>query len=63
MTAWMRNKMAYFDEKRGEVVLSEEDKEMFKEVHSHFSPKGLRTPVADSIMRKIWGKLSTNKQV
>ena len=46
--------MAYFDEKTGEIVLSEDDKEMFKDIQSNFSPKGIRTSWAKSIIDWLW---------
>jgi hypothetical protein len=51
--------MAYFDEKRGEVVLSEEDKEMFKEVGRKVSMQ--RTPWANSIINKLMPKEFQNE--
>lgn len=53
--------MAHFDEKRGEIILSEEDKEMFKEVGSHFTQNGLRTPWANSIINKLMPKELQNE--
>ena len=43
--------MAYYNEKRGEIVLSEEDKEMFKNVSRNMSAG--KTPWATSIMKAI----------
>lgn len=43
--------MAYFDEKKGEIILSEDDKEMFKNVGRNMSAG--KTPWATSIMRAI----------
>ena len=46
--------MAYFDEKRGDIVLSREDKEMFDEIKASFQPTGgVRTPIANRIMKWI----------
>lgn len=43
--------MAYFDKKSGEIVLSEEDKEMFKEISRNASTG--KTPWANSILKAI----------
>lgn len=43
--------MAYFDEKRGEIVLSEDDKELFRECGRNNGAG--RHIWADSIMRSI----------
>lgn len=43
--------MAYYDKRQGQIILSEDDKEMFKEVSRNMSVK--KTPIATSIMKAI----------
>lgn len=43
--------MAYFDERQKQIILSEDDKEMFKE--RNVSSVNKRTPIADNIMKAI----------
>lgn len=43
--------MAYFDKEKGKIILSEEDKKMFREVGHNVSTK--KTPIANSIIRSI----------
>lgn len=57
----MKNNMAYFDEKRGEIVLSEEDKEIFKEVSRNVSMQ--KTPWANSIINKLMPKELQNENI
>jgi len=45
--------MATFNEKSGNIDLSVEDVEMFKEIGSNFTPNGIRTPNADRIIKAI----------
>lgn len=45
--------MAHFDEKNGQVILSEEDKSIFKEINSRFTPNGIKTPEVDNIMKWV----------
>jgi len=47
----MKNNMAYFDEKSGEIILSQEDKKMFQEINLNI--QNHKTPISDSIMKKI----------
>lgn len=54
--------MAYFDEKRGEIVLSHEDIEMFDEIKSNFTQNGIKTPWADSVYNSIIGDLNDNQK-
>lgn len=49
--------MSHFDEKTLQIVLSEEDKENFKEISLRFTPKGIKTPVSSSIMKKILSEI------
>ncbi|MEI6532471.1 MAG: hypothetical protein WCO06_01385 [Candidatus Roizmanbacteria bacterium] len=34
--------MAYFDKNKGEIILEQDDKEMFKEVSQHFTNNGFK---------------------
>ena len=48
--------MAYFNKEKGEVILSQEDEEMFKEVKSQFTQNGMRNDWSNSIINKILGR-------
>lgn len=54
--------MARFDKELG-IVLNEEEKETFKRLASNVSGKNSRTPIADSIMKKILPKQLINNQI
>jgi hypothetical protein len=57
--------MAYFDERQKQIILSEDDKEMFKECMVNSQNK--KTPIANRIMKAIipidlQGSFNLNKQ-
>lgn len=53
--------MAFYDKDKG-IVYSIEDKETFQEVQVSFSPKGIRTPKANKIIKWILGDLENNNK-
>lgn len=54
--------MSYYDKKQMKIILSGEEKETFKEIASRNLPGAVRTPVANSIMKTILGKLQTSNK-
>lgn len=51
--------MAYLD-KEGYLRYTHEEEEMFEEISSNFTQKGIRTPWADSIIKSLLGELSND---
>lgn len=52
--------MAKYDDDNG-ILLSEEDKRVFKEINSNFQPNGkVRTPISARIMKWVLGNIKIN---
>ncbi len=45
--------MAHYDKESRTIILSEEDKENFNGLKANFTPSGIKTPIADSIIKKL----------
>lgn len=52
--------MAHFDKQSGTIILSEDDKDCLREAQANMN--GKRTPIADSIIKKILPEALSSKE-